>query len=202
MLLYQISRPLAYLLVRGAGKFALDWAIPIGLGVLSSLFLYSLPEHPQLYLANGLFSQLGSLLQNLPGFYIAALAAIAVFQREGFDMPLPTPAPTLRIRVGAKWMTIELTRRRLLTVLFGYLSALSFLLYLMIVFVNAVAPTASRLAGSQKAIFGCIGAFAVMTLFGHLLCVTAFGLYQLSDRIFQPDQVRQQPGMEPRPPPN
>jgi hypothetical protein len=141
MLLYQLTRPFSYLWIEGAGKIALDWIVPVVLGAVSSIILCTLPNHPQLYLFNGVFSSIASLVQGLPGFYIAALAAIAVFQRDGFDMPLPAPAPTIRVKIGTGWITIELTRRRLLTLLFGYLSALSFVLFLLILFLNAAAPS-------------------------------------------------------------
>lgn len=188
MIWYQMLRPFCYLTIKNANKTVFDLWAPLALGSMSAIGIAVLPERPQIYLTNGVLSQIGSMIQNLPGFYIAALAAIATFQQASLDMLMAKPTPSVATFVNGKWIEVQLTRRRMLTLLFGYLSALSFIIYLAIIAANAIAPSVRAAAGEAwRAAVSIPTTTVLMFLIWHMLCVTLFGLYQLSDRIFQPD---------------
>ena len=108
-----LLRPFSYLWIRGAKKRGFDLVLPAFFAVVSTLCVIWL--RPQLFMSNGLFAQIGSMVQNLPGFYIAALAAVATFQRDSLDARLPAPTPTLLTFINGVCEDVPLTRRRLLT---------------------------------------------------------------------------------------
>lgn len=133
--------------------------------------------------------QVAGLLQILPGFYVASLAAIATFNKNNMDEYMPEPTPTVTIRVSGHVCPIKLTRRRMLSLMFGYLSFLSLLLFLAIVLANALAPSLKVLLPlplHKIALAAFVAIYGL--LFWHMIAVTLFGLYQLSDRMHQPDQ--------------
>lgn len=137
-------------------------------------------------MVNGLLHQIGSMILNLPGFYIAALAAIVAFDRKGFDVLLPEPTPKVRTLLQGAWVDVELTRRKMLTFLFAYLTALSIFITITISFVNSVAePAAQSVAIAWRLPIRYVVAIFCLFTIWHLVSVTLFGLYQLSDRIFR-----------------
>lgn len=177
---------MSYLVIKGSKKSKFDFWAPLTITILSVLTVLLI--RPQLYMANGLFLQIGSMVQNLPGFYIAALAAVATYQREGLDRLLPYPTPYVNTLINGKWVKVELTRRRLLTSLFSYLSAISFVVYLSISFANSVAPIVKEhIDQNMHIIFYVAAAFSLWFFIWHMISVTMFGLYQLGERIFQGD---------------
>ena|ERR1700761_9397105 len=93
MVVYQLSRPFAYLVIRDESKAKIDWLVPIFLAIPTVGVFLILSDRPQIFLANGVLSQVGGLMQNLPGFYLTALAAIATFNRPDLDYLLPEPTP-------------------------------------------------------------------------------------------------------------
>src|SRR5947209_7182579 len=139
MIFYQLSRPVSYLAIHDASKWKIDWMLPIFCAGITAVILLSIPVRPTIFGGSGILSQLSGLLQILPGFYIASLAAIATFNKENMDHYMPEPTPTVTVRVGAQSCPIRLTRRRMLSLLFGYLSFLSLLLFLAIIVSNALA---------------------------------------------------------------
>ena len=101
---------------------------------------------------------------------------------------MPQPIPTVSISISGKSEEIKLTRRRMLSMLFGYLAFLALLLYFVSIGAQVMAPSAKAIVavwlhGSIVASF--LGIF--FFLVGQLIFITMFGLYQLSDRMHQPD---------------
>lgn len=188
MVIYQITRPFAYLAISDKSKAKIDWLVPAVLTVPTVLAFMALSDRPQVFMANGLLSQVAGLLQSLPGFYLAALAAIATFSRPDLDYLMPRPTPTVEVLHRGQWQAIQLTRRRMLTMQFGYLTLLSLLLFGVILVANAAAPT---IKARCPAGFHAYLVVSFMGMFSyaiwHMLIITLFGLYQLSDRIHQPD---------------
>src|SRR5689334_187541 len=99
MLRYQLLRPLAYLAIDDRSKWQIDLLIPAIFAVVQTLLIFSVPLRPMIYLNGGLISQLLGLLQIMPGFYLAALAAIATFNRADMDGYMPQPTPTVRVQI-------------------------------------------------------------------------------------------------------
>jgi hypothetical protein len=191
MILYQLSRPAAYLLIKDSSKWKIDWGLPAIFSIIISLTFFLTKSHTSWLKSGGLIDDLQGFLQILPGFYLTALAAIATFSKRDLDLELPDPTPTILIkfirhnRLHKK--TINLTRRRMLCYLFGYLTFLSLTLYLITVFAptNLIKITSyvegysNHLNGFLKSIF--------QFFFWQMIIVTIFGLYQLCDKIHQPE---------------
>ena len=64
----------------------------------------------------------------LPGFFIAALAAVSTFNRPEMDEVMSGQAPELKLRTGEHESYVPLTTRMFTTHLFSYLTSISFLL--------------------------------------------------------------------------
>lgn len=186
MILYQLSRPVSYLFIEDRSKWRIDWLIPFLIALLvTALFLY-LPTPPKIFGENGLAKDCQDFLQMLPGFFLAALAAIATFNKQDLDYLLPAPTPKIEVIIRGKSVKIDLTRRRMLSYLFGYLTFLSLCLYLFILAGEAIAPSYESF--EYKDIASAFIFLIFQLFFWQMIIVTIFGLYQLCDRIHQPDE--------------
>ncbi|MEJ1644057.1 hypothetical protein SMA60_27945, partial [Escherichia coli] len=63
------------------------------------------------------------------GFYIAALAAVSTFSSPSIDEVMAGDPPTLLEKFRGQKIKVELTRRRFVCYLFGYLALVSFMLF-------------------------------------------------------------------------
>jgi magnesium-transporting ATPase (P-type) len=189
MIFYQLSRPAAYLWIKDKAKWQIDWLYPflIAAALTTAFFFLPVPRH--LYGEKGIVKELIGFLQILPGFYLAALAAIATFNKNDLDFHLPAPTPQIDIKVNGKEVEIELTRRRMLSYLFGYLTFLSLALYLAVVLGTIAAPSAQKLFGAYLIAAKIVFLGTIVLFFCQMIIITIFGLYQLCDRIHQPDQT-------------
>ena len=190
MLFYQLLRPFDYLKITHSEKWKFDWLIP-GVIALSAAALYAvLRGNIVMYGERGAVERILSLVQILPGFYIAALAAIATFGRNDIDREMPPPTPTVEIRVGGIPNTIPLTRRRFLCFLFAFLTAESLSVWIIgsagMLLAPLVAGTYSAylIGGAFDVVFAAI----VFFMFSQMIVITFMGLYYLGDRLHQPDQ--------------
>jgi hypothetical protein len=189
MIVYQLTRPASYLTIKDPSKWKMDWGIPVIITLVVSGVLYAMPGDTNWVGVDGLIDNLQGFLQILPGFYLASLAAIATFNKTDLDYELPEPTPSIAIKfIRAKQLhkkTILLTRRRMLCYLFGYLTFLSLMLYLLTVF----APVLANYFSSSVSQYVVYISYALKILFQlffwQMIVVTIFGLYQLCDRIHQ-----------------
>jgi hypothetical protein len=140
----QILVPCNYLRIRHGqtlmrSKAVFDFVLPalataatcgacLWLGISLAVFQHS-----------GLVKNLLSLLALMIVFYMAALAAVATFAREGMDTPLKGGEAILKVRHhdGGHMVSKSLTYRQFISYLFGYLSFLSLCLYVTVVFLAA-----------------------------------------------------------------
>ncbi|WP_071002772.1 hypothetical protein [Psychrobacter sp. AntiMn-1] len=92
--------------------------------VISLVFLYlKLKYQIDLFDKNSsLIQSISGLVQTLPGFYIAALAAIATFPSTSMNNPMPEPTPYLKFPNNDPDL---LNRRRFLCYMFAYLAYIS-----------------------------------------------------------------------------
>lgn len=191
MLFYQLTRPVAYLFIKDSSKSRIDWVMPFVVSVIVTALYSQLPNPPKFYGENGLIKELQGFLQLLPGFYLAALGAIATFNKNDLDFELPKPTPQITIRIirseRINEIDIGLTRRRMLSYLFGYLTFLSLMLYLGTVFGSSVSGSFSQLAGEYSCLIKIFLLWVFNLFFFQMIIITVFGLYQLCDRIHQPD---------------
>ena len=198
-----IFRPFDYLKIKWAhgkiNKKFLDIYIPLGIGVVASLFLcwiaYKFPGSAATPLKANIFDNeityfMAGFLQTIPGFYIAALAAISTFSSTTMDDDMVDPSPE---KDGA-----SISRRFFLSQLFAYLSALSLLGY----FVTIIARYLSSLdilVGTSKNLY--MGIYFISTslyiaIISQLIILTGLGLYYLGDRIHKNNPKKPQVSKE------
>lgn len=188
MIFYQITRPLSYLSIEHPEKWKFDWLIPSVLSLLSLVVFYIIDNSINIFGQNGFISYILGLIQILPGFYIAALAAISTFNKNDIDQYMPDPTPQVDILVSGQKNKIKLTRRRFLCMLFAFLTTES-------IFLALLSIGALIFSSSLKALippgFHCISQFVFLgfyiLVFWQLLTATLLGLYYLGDRLHQPD---------------
>jgi hypothetical protein len=126
---------------------------------------------------------------SLPGFYIAALAAIATFGRNDIDNILPEPTPTVKLVTRGENVLVKLTRRRFLAMLFAFLTCESIALVMYSVMFLSYGETVADL----HAFGGGLGnalilgmTFIYYTLLMQMLAATFWGLYYLGFKLHEP----------------
>lgn len=185
-----IFRPFDYLKIKWAhgkvSKKVLDIYIPLVIGVFIATLLcwiaYKFPGSLKNPLKANIFDNeityfMAGFLQTIPGFYIAALAAISTFSSTTMDEDMVDPAPQKD--------NTNISRRFFLSQLFAYLSALSLLAY----FITIVARYLSSLdilVGCSKIVYLIIYFISTslyVAIISQLIILTGLGLYYLGDRI-------------------
>lgn len=140
------------------------------------------------YGAQGLLERLLNFIQTLAGFYIAALAAVSSFNSPHLDKEMPHPAPTMTIQHNGVAQPIKATRRRFLTSMFAYLTAVSFMFTLLAIAALTVAPAArAALPGEAVEILRSAGIFCILFITFQMCVVTFWGLFYLGERMLTPD---------------
>ena len=189
-MLKNILRPLSYLTIDHSEKRVVDWIYPLALSTLTVIAIFSLKVFGavSIYSADGLVSRVVGLVQSLPGFYIAALAAIATFNKADIDMKMPSPAPKINISIRGKIEEIDLTRRRFLCLMFSFLAAESILIVVIAFFAeSALIPVKNLLPKQLYTPTSLVFLFVFFTMFWQMIVATFWGLYYLGDRLHQPD---------------
>lgn len=188
MLFYQLLRPFAYLTIEHPEKWKFDWLIPSILTTFSGVLFLVADDKVVIFGGSGVIPGIMGFVQILPGFYIAALAAIATFNRQDIDKYIPEPTPTMDILVGGEKNKILLTRRRFLCMLFAFLTAESIGIALLSLFsVTFSTYFASIIPPEFHFESVHIFLFCYMFLFWQMIIATGLGLYYLGDRLNQPD---------------
>ncbi|QNR96689.1 hypothetical protein ICJ04_14485 [Stenotrophomonas sp. 169] len=154
---------------------------------MTSLLLWVLGRPGMIAGTSGLLDRLIIVFSVLPGFYIAALAAIATFNRPDIDTVMPSPSPTLNVDIGGHENKIELTRRRFLAYLFAFLCWESFALLILCVFAGLTAQGLFSVLGSLASYGKWVFIFGLLCLFWQLVFATGLGLYYLGDRLNRPE---------------
>lgn len=168
----------------------INWRLAPCVAILSALAVYSLPKSLNLFGEYGLVHQTNGLLQILAGFFIASLAAIATFQRQELDEIMGGDPPKLPKSQGHPFE--ELTRRRFLCLLFGYLAGASILLYLIGAGSMMAAALLHDWAKSAPFVHTAIRTFFALVyclVLAHILITAVLGLYFLVDRMHRPKLV-------------
>lgn len=191
MFLYQLTRPFSYLAIKPRPlKSKIDVVLPLVFGCAMAVVCLFGKQEINMWGDDGLVLRINSVLQILPGFYIAALAAIiALGHNKRLDeliMGTPTPFVTMRTQEIYGRSLKELTRRHFLCLLFSYLAAISLLLCLATpILISFIPLVKSVLANSYVAV---VLYFVFTALFFFLVAqitlVTLFGLYYISDKMF------------------
>ncbi len=186
----RLLKPLDYLRVQHPAKLKYDFFIPASLTVVVAALFYFVPKSPPIFGNSGLISLINSLLQVLTGFFIASLAAVATFNKEGMDATMPGDPPKLRIIERGRIKIIDLSRRRFLSLMFGYLAFVSLGLYMFGGAANLFAEGAKTAIPAEwhKAVH-----WVFLLVYGfvlsNLMITTLLGLFYMSDRIHRHDPM-------------
>lgn len=195
MIVYQITRGLAFWNIDHPELRPVIRLGPLVIAVSATIIFLALPVKPVLVGEGSLSRHLISVFSTLPGFYIAALAAVATFSRPEMDETMPAPAPRMRLRVGNETGWVDLTFRMFLSHLFAFLTTLSFLAVFILVGTDLLSASGSdlleKLAKSHfrtiSAVFNATYVGLAVWLAGLIVLTTLFGLYFLAERIHRPE---------------
>ena len=163
--------PLAFLKVRHPDNYIIYFIAPIFLSFIVFVFDLFLVKI-QFFADNGLVVGITTLTGILTGFYIAALAAVATFNKPDMDEEMRGAPPDEKI---------SLTRRQYLCLLFGYLAFMSVSFYILGI-------SASSIVGQIRGVVPDSYFFIVrhaliliyFSIFFNILCVTLLGIYFLT----------------------
>lgn len=132
-----------------------------------------------------LIVDLNTLMGILVGFYIAALAAVSSFTNETLDQVMKGRAPTIStMRQGSKIIE-KLTRRRFLSILFGYCASISIVIYIYGVLNTHVTIQLTKKPWLDWGVYfvGEIAWIGFLWAICRLLVVTMLGLHYLVERM-------------------
>ena len=193
----QLCAPIKYLRIRAGpslfqSKVVYDFILPAALTVLTLVVLALLSVPVSVASLGKLLTEISTLLALLIGFYMAALAAVATFERRGIDGPLRGDDAILKTKRSSDGKIIhkKLTYRQFISYLFGYLSFVSIVLYALLIAVTkswatlSVAATDSNHSRQFIAYVIEPVVFSIFVFFiWQLLIVSLLGIYFLSERI-------------------
>lgn len=194
-----LLRPFAYLTIQHSDPIVqwVNWRLPALVAVcvaamwgfpwLADKCGFVSPGDVNVWGDGGLISGLLDFIQSLPGFYTAALAAVATFGGRDMMKVMPGEAPKMRVLFNGKLTEpLELSRRLFLTSMFAYLTALSFLLTVAAIVGTSVAESISAmLLPSVRPWVSCLATSVFALFVMQLLTVTGWGLYYLGERMHQ-----------------
>lgn len=184
-----LAFPVNFIRIRFSFHEYVLFVFPVAAGALVSLTLAVLPGVPIAGRA-GLIGGMNSLLGVLAGFYIAALAAVATFTSPSIDGQFLGERPVLKHEIAGTSDDLTLNRRQYLSMMFGFLSLSSLLLYVVGVLFSTVPNTAFRdfiewspLSFHIARFLLCLCYFSALAL---IMTTTMLGLYFLSFAIHKP----------------
>ncbi|WP_156389220.1 hypothetical protein [Brevundimonas sp. Root1423] len=193
----QLCAPCNYLRIRhGSGilasKAVYDFVLPALLTGLTVVVTLALDMRLSVFHNDKFFSSLSGLLSILIGFYMAALAAVATFDRAGIDNRLAGTDAKLRVRDpnGGEVKDKLLSYRQFISYLFGYASFLSFVIYACLLLLGSAWKRLEAVLASKPAVGWLMPdvldpvSFVVIFFFLWQLFVTSLlGIYFLAERI-------------------
>ena len=189
--MWRIFVPLKYWSIDHPEKRKFDLYFPIVLTVIFSLALVSKDFRKDALDNLDIIGKISGFLGVMTGFFIAALAAVATFGKAEMDDPMPGDPPLrLEHKVNAETYFENLSRRRFLSLLFGYLSFISLTLYIIgymyLIFDKYF--IANTLPNGRSLIFAAFW-ISYMFFVSNIISNTYLGLFYLSDRIHRPNRA-------------
>lgn len=188
-MLPKLLRPFDYLRIKHEIKDRYDFIYPGVISFILTLLFFYMPVTPQIFGQDGLITNVVSTIQILTGFYIASLAAIATFNKDGLDDIMRGTPPTLTATKQGQTIKVPLTRRKFLCLLFGYLALLSIFINLISIAAKLAYPSLLylRLGSDYYLLVKVLFIFAYFFILSNLFVTTLLGLYYMSDRIHRND---------------
>lgn len=186
MLIGQLLKPFGYLAIQHPYKWVVDWLYPCLMAIVSVALILQFSDVAKLVEPNGMVAMLLSFIQSLPGFYIAALAAIATFGRLDIDDVLPEPTPKVVIKLRGRENTIDLTRRRFLAMLFAFLTGESITIVIYCIALISFGSLVNGYMYANNAVGHYLYIASIFLLFifvYQMILATFWGLYYLGYKL-------------------
>lgn len=202
-MLLDLLRPFNFLTITHPTRKPLmvNWVIPAIVAAVAVGASLAAPNAIDVFGANGLLSRFLGFVQSLPGFYIAALAAIATFNNRDMLKIMPGTPPIGTVVHNGFAERVPMTRRRFLSSMFAYLTALSIGLTLAaIAFVTIADPVKAITPESARQWIKLAVVYAYLLLVCQMVTITLWGLYYLGDRLHTPDAIDPTPPDSQAPP--
>lgn len=185
-----LLRPLLYLRVKHDSSTLpwMNWGVPTLAALTLTIGFAAVAPTVNAFHAGGVFERLLGFLQSLPGFYLAALAAVSTFNSPHLDSAMPGVPPKANIVYHGQLVEVELSRRRFLSLMFSYLTALSFAITLALVFLLPIVDQVrDALHVAVVPALRAASAAVLLVFVSQLLVITLWGLYYLGERMHTPD---------------
>lgn len=196
-----IYKPIDYLGIKlsdgSKQKFNLDILLPFCLALFISIFLLIinlLDLSVNIFAEdNGFLGSITSFFQSMPGFYIAALAAIATFPSSSMNRAMPEPTPYLLIDKGEKDEDKNrdfLSRRRFLCYMFAYLAFISIVFFFLSVALSFIYSFSIFYISDFCLYAGYfLSCMVVFYIISQTIFITFLGLWYLGHRIHLNDNL-------------
>lgn len=194
-MLYLISRPFAFIGIRHPTLTPFLRYAPLAVASFFTVVFWMMPVRPSLTGDGSLSRHMITVFAILPGFFIAALAAVSTFNRSEMDEVMPDPAPELKLRTGEYESYVPLTARMFMTHLFSYLTSVSFFAVFLFVCAdlseNSVVYIINKIPkpfwkGALMEGLSLVYFTIVIWLAAKIILTTLIGLYFLAERIHRP----------------
>lgn len=189
--MWRIFVPLRYWSIDHPQKRKFDLHFPIALTLIFSLALLSEEFRKDALGSLDIIGKLSGFLGVLTGFFIAALAAVATFGKAEMDDPMPGDPPLrLEHKTHAETYFENLSRRRFLSLLFGYLSFISLTLYIIgYMYLVTDKYFLGGLPAHTRSYIFCGFWIIYMFFISNIISNTYLGLFYLADRIHRPNKA-------------
>lgn len=186
MTMWRAVVPLAYWRIKHSEKVKFDLILPIMIAAIFCLPLLSARFRVDALGSLNIIETIGSFIGLLVGFFIAALAAVATFGSPDMDDEMPGPLVLHHWRNGVEYDE-NLSRRRFLSFLFGYLAFVSIFVYLFGIGFKIVYTYLIGVAWPAYSDVSFVGFWIVYVfLIASILSNTLLGLFYLTDRMHRP----------------
>lgn len=180
----RLSKTLMYLRIRHKAKWRYDFLYPVVISILAGTALNVAAPSVNLAGDRGLLDQANSLIGILVGFFIAALAAVATFDRPSMDEPMAGTPPTLRVVEKGIVYNVKLSRRVYLSQLFGYLTVCSIFAYVLGSLAQVSTFRSSDFGGNLVYnVVRWVFVYGYTFLVSNIFVNTLLGVFYLSYRI-------------------
>ncbi|WP_071058761.1 hypothetical protein [Pelistega sp. MC2] len=190
MLRYQLSRPFAYITIQHPSKRWVDLWFPLFLAFIISILSLLAKPYLKVWDTGGMITSIQSVIQILPGFYIAAFAAIiAVGNNQQLDEYIKNGQYIQTVKmytsISYEKQDMPLTRRHFLCLLFAYLTAVSLILCIVSPIIMNFIPAILSL-NLSLATFGLLSFVATGLYFFfifQIVFITLFGLFYIAEKM-------------------
>lgn len=193
----QLCVPCNYLRIKHGDKFleskaVYDFLLPAILSGLTVGVAVLLDMKVTVFGSPAVFQALSGLLSILIGFYMAALAAVATFDRAGIDQPLKGGDAILIVKAkqGGAPTPKKLSYRQFISYLFGYASFLAFVIYAVLLLAGSAWPKLLAHAEAfrwwpeiMEQVINPLTFVLVFFALWQLFVTSLLGIYFLAERI-------------------